>query len=73
MNKTFDSVWHADLPAAGVTGEILKLFKSYLSDRQQRVVVIPCDERKKNNSSDKTVRMSAQFIGSIILITQVVL
>ena len=43
ISKVFDRVWHAELlyklEAAGVTGEVLKWFKSYLSDRRQRVVL----------------------------------
>ena len=37
------TVWHAGLllklQAAGVTGKVLAWFKSYLSDRRQRVVI----------------------------------
>ena len=43
ISKAFDRVWHDDLiqklQAAGVTGEVLALFKSYLSNRRQRVVI----------------------------------
>ena len=43
ISKAFDRVWHAGLlyklEAAGVTGEVLNWFKSYLSDRRQRVVL----------------------------------
>ena len=43
MTSAFDCVWHAGLlyklEAAGVTGEVLKWFKSYLSDRRQQVVL----------------------------------
>ena len=43
ISKSFDRVWHAGLlyklEAAGVTGEVLNGFKSYLSDRHQRVVL----------------------------------
>ncbi|MCG8049353.1 MAG: reverse transcriptase domain-containing protein [Candidatus Thiodiazotropha endolucinida] len=42
ISKAFDRVWHAGLllklQAAGVTGEILNWFRSYLGDRRQRVV-----------------------------------
>ena len=42
-SKAFDRVKHAGLlhklEAPGVTGEVLKWFKSYLSDRRQRVVL----------------------------------
>ena len=43
ISKAFDRVWHAGLllklEAAGVTGEVLTWFKSYLSYRKQRVVL----------------------------------
>ncbi|MCG8046489.1 MAG: reverse transcriptase domain-containing protein [Candidatus Thiodiazotropha endolucinida] len=43
ISKAFDRVWHNGLifklQAAGVTGEVLTWFKSYLSDRKQRVVL----------------------------------
>ena len=43
ISKAFDRVWHAGLllklQAAGVSGKILAWFKSYLSDRRQRVVI----------------------------------
>ena len=43
ISKAFDHVWHAGLihklRSAGVTGKILDWFKSYLTDRQQRVVL----------------------------------
>ena len=43
ISKAFDRVWHAGLlyklRAAGVTGEVLAWFKSYLSNRRQRVVI----------------------------------
>ena len=43
ISKAFDRVWHAGLlyklEAAGVTGDVLNWFKSYLSDRCQRVVL----------------------------------
>ena len=43
ISKEFDRVWHTGLlyklEAAGVTGEVLNWFKSYLSDRRQRVVL----------------------------------
>ena len=43
ISKAFDRVWHSGLlhklQAAGVTGEVIAWFKSYLSDRKQRVIV----------------------------------
>ena len=43
ISKAFDRVWHAGLlyklRAAGVSGEVLAWFKSYLSNRRQRVVI----------------------------------
>ena len=43
ISKAFDRVWHAGLlyklEAAGVTGEVLNWFKSYLSDRRHRVIL----------------------------------
>ena len=43
ISKAFDRVWHrgllCKLKAAGVTGNVLKWFKSYLSNRKQRVVL----------------------------------
>ena len=43
ISKGFDRVWHAGLiyklRAAGVTGEVLAWFKSFLSNRRQRVVL----------------------------------
>ena len=43
ISKAFDRVWHdgliLKLQAAGVTGEVLAWFKSYLNNRRQRVVI----------------------------------
>ena len=43
MSKAYDRVWHSGLllklQAAGVTGEVLAWFKSYLSNRKQRFVL----------------------------------
>lgn len=43
ISKAFDRVWHhgllSKLEAAGVTGDVLDWFKSYLSNRKQRVVL----------------------------------
>ena len=44
ISKAFDRVWHAGLllklKTAGVAGNVLTWFKSYLSDRRQRVVLV---------------------------------
>ena len=43
VSKAFDRVWHAGLVhklrAAGITGNLLKWFVSYLKNRRQRVVI----------------------------------
>ena len=43
MSKAFDKVWHEGLvyklEQNGISGNLLKLLKSYLSDRKQRVVL----------------------------------
>ena len=43
ISKAFDKVWHEGLvfklKQNGVSGNLLKLFESYLRDRQQRVVI----------------------------------
>ena len=43
ISKAFDRVWHEGLllklKAAGVTGKVLAWFKSYLSDKKQRVIL----------------------------------
>ena len=43
ISKAFDRVWHTGLlyklRAAGVTSNVLRWFKNYLSDRKQRVVL----------------------------------
>ena len=43
ISKAFDRVWHAGLihklRAAGISGQILKWFVSYLENRKQRVVL----------------------------------
>ena len=43
ISKAFDRVWHKGLirklKAAGITGTLLKWFKSYLNERKQRVVI----------------------------------
>ena len=43
MSNAFDKVWHEGLvfklEQNGVTGNLLKLFQNYLSDREQRVVL----------------------------------
>ena len=43
MSKAFDKVWHDGLlfklQRNGIEGQLLQLFKSYLSNRKQRVVI----------------------------------
>ena len=43
ISKAFDRVWHEGLiyklKAAGVSGDVLRWFQSYLSGRRQRVVL----------------------------------
>ena len=43
ISKAFDKVWHAGLlhklQLCGIGGELLRWFSSYLTDRQQRVVI----------------------------------
>ena len=43
ISKSFDHVWHEGLiyklKAAGVSGDVLRWFQSYLSGRRQRVVL----------------------------------
>ena len=43
MSKAFDKVWHEGLlhklEQNGIDGKLLRFFKSYLSDRRQRVVL----------------------------------
>ena len=43
ISKTFDRVWHQGillkLRAAGVTRKLLSWFRSYLSNRRQKVVL----------------------------------
>ena len=43
MSKAFDKVWHAGLifklEQNGIEGKLLNLFKNYLSNRKQRVVL----------------------------------
>ena len=43
ISKAFDRVWHKGLirklKAAGITGTLVKWFKSYLDERKQRVVI----------------------------------
>ena len=43
ISKAFDRVWHtgllAKLSRVGITGNLLKWFENYLTNRQQRVVV----------------------------------
>ena len=43
ISKAFDRVWHngliAKLAKIGITGNLLKWFENYLSNRQQRVVI----------------------------------
>ena len=51
ISRAFDFVWHEGLikklEAAGITGNLLTWFCSYLSDRRQRVV-LPCVESACN-------------------------
>ena len=43
ISKAFDRVWHEgllkQLEAAGIAGDLLIWFRSYLTDRRQRVVI----------------------------------
>ena len=43
ISKAFDKVWHegllSKLETIGISSNLLKLFQSFLSDRQQRVVL----------------------------------
>ena len=43
MSKSFDKVWHQGLlyklKQNGIDGELLSLLESYISERQQRVVI----------------------------------
>ena len=43
ISKAFDKVWHEGLlfklETIGISGNLLKLFQSFLSDRQKRVVL----------------------------------
>ena len=43
ISKAFDKVWHlglfVKLESIGITGKVLEFFKSYLTNRTQRVVV----------------------------------
>ena len=43
ISKAFDKVWHDGLifklQTCGIDGKLLKLLKSYLKDRQQRVLL----------------------------------
>lgn len=52
ISKAFDRVWHEGLllklEAAGITGNLLSWFRSYLTNRKQRVV-IPGVQSKWNN------------------------
>ena len=47
MSKAFDKVWHEGLifklKKNGVDGKLLALFKNYLSNRKQRVVINGCE------------------------------
>ena len=53
LSKAFDRVWHKGLlfklQTYGVTGNLLEWFKSYLSDRKQKVIY------KNLLSSSKTI------------------
>ena len=63
ISKAFDRVWHARLllilQAAGVSGNVLAWFKSYLSDRRQPVVI-------PNATSDWTFIQAGVPQGSIL-------
>ena len=43
ISKTFGKVWHEGLPykleSIGISGNLLNLFRSFLNDRYQRVVI----------------------------------
>ena len=52
ISKAFDRVWHAGLihklQKIGIRGPLLKWFKSYLSDRKQKVTIGGCSSRLLN-------------------------
>jgi len=63
ISKAFDRVWHRGLfhklSSLGISGHLLNWFKSYLSDRKQRVVV--------SNSSSPWSEISADVPQGSIL------
>ena len=67
--KTFDKVWHErllfNLELYGIRGELLKLFKDYLPERHQRVVL------NGQSSSLKVIKSGvpiASFFGLLLLL-----
>ena len=63
ISKAFDKIWHEvllnKLKSLGISGNLLNLFRSFLNDRQQRVVL-------NGQLSDWTPILSGVLQGSIL-------